>query len=160
MKRLILGRHSYTEYPGHAKDDLKRKLTGHGQEIAFKQMQKIKNLNIKVDIIISSHAERAIETANIYQKELALPKAYLIESFLYDYYTTDQFINLIASQDNALESILIVAHNPSISEIAYRLTPDFNLGMQPATLAIIDFDVKSWKAIEVYEGKLVQIITP
>lgn len=71
---------------------------------------------------------------------------------LYDSYTTQEFIDCIAS--NAIgDNLLVVAHNP---DITYKAS---NLSVQPlpaafptAGILILDFDVVSWSDISARSG--------
>lgn len=73
--------------------------------------------NISPDLIISSHATRAFETAVI----LAEPLDYhrheiLIESKIY-HNTAEDLYNLVFALPDDKDSVMIVGHNPAITQL-------------------------------------------
>lgn len=156
MKLLILVRHAKTERLYHGITDFQRSLT---KNRGKKDSVLISNVLLKNDIIpdmiISSPANRAIETAQIFARELNYPVERIsVKDLLYDYFTTNDILNMLYSVNNNLDKVLIVGHNPSIADLGDRFTNGFHSHL-PTTGALgIEFDVNNWSEIEVGKGML------
>ena len=126
MKTLCLMRHAEAEKGG---DDHARPLTAHGISQARKAAQWLQEQGIRPDFIISSDAVRTRQTADIIGPNPQLTRdLYLAEA---------QTIFDLIPQD--FETVLIMAHNPGIYELALRLAGKNGeelLGMPTATIAV------------------------
>jgi phosphohistidine phosphatase len=156
MKRLLLMRHTQAEPISGEKQDIDRHITKLGDTIAYVQAEKVKEVGIEPGLIVCSNAQRAVETAQIMAEVLEYTGHIKQEPFLYEDFTTNDFINWL--QQNAKDDMVIIGHNPTISTMAFRLTPDFNLSMTPCTGITVTFDVDSWDKIEAGTGKLDEFI--
>ncbi|MBI9036210.1 MAG: histidine phosphatase family protein [Bacteroidales bacterium] len=160
MKTLILARHSIAENDSETGLDHDRKLSDNGKYVAKNQIIKLLSHSIQPEILFSSDAKRAIETATIFSHEIKLVKQIQIENFLYSDYSTSDFLKFIATIPESVSSAMIVAHNPSIANMAFRLSPEFNHSVQPGTIMVFSFKNKSWNQIEVGTGKLERVLIP
>lgn len=155
MKRLILVRHAKTEVIRYDITDFQRSLMERGIEDSKLIARKLLLKNIIPDLMISSPANRAIETALLFAEILDYPIE-LIEQFdeLYDGFTTQELLGMIDHLGNDNETIMIVGHNPSIEYLAFNLTEEFYKEVPTCAVIGIDFDVEKWSEIEVRTGKL------
>jgi phosphohistidine phosphatase len=146
MKTLFLIRHGHAEtksdVPDEARnlDDLGRKQVEHIAELMLKQ-------GLRPDLILSSHANRAFQTAEIIAQKLAYPvKSIQIEKDIY-YTDEDTLLDVITSQDDASQSILLAGHNPTISRLANHLSKEIKDSMVNAGLLIVECTSNSWSEI-------------
>ena len=108
----------------------------------------IRDANIRPSIIISSSAIRATETARILAAELGYPGEFLqTEKSIY-LATAEQLKKLIASQDDGFSSMIIVGHNPGLSDLAEELLPGSTESLPTCGVFAVDIDVDSWALIE------------
>lgn len=105
-------------------------------------------------IIISSNAVRALETANYLAGAIKFPPEKI--------HANDNLYEapprLLLQSVNHLKDewtyVIIVGHNPSISYVAEYIS-DAEIGsMDPASIVIINFDVNSWSEISKGTGTL------
>lgn len=157
-KTIILARHSYAENGSFNTKDFDRELTTQGINFAKQQGIKFSNYAITPDIMISSDAKRALQTSEILKEQLSYSKPIDFQHFLYRDYTTQDFINFIHLLNDELNSALIVGHNPTLATIAYRLSTNFNHGVNPGSIIILEFECNTWKEINAGEGRLIDII--
>lgn len=161
MKQIVLIRHSKTEVIYEGIGDFERNLKTRGRKDAQLVTKHIKEKGFSPDLLISSSANRAHQTTEEIAKVFNYPQDKIItESFLYDGYTTSEFLNYISKLDNTVESVWIVGHNPDIALIAMNLTNDDFFHYPTSGTAIISFNVDNWNKIEAREGKSVYFITP
>ncbi len=156
MKQLILVRHSYAENESFDNSDFSRALTERGVKVATKQAILLSNKVGTIDKAVSSDALRAVQTANIFAKELLLE--FTQAHFLYEDYTTNDFLNFVHDQLTSVETLLLIGHNPTLANMAYRLAPEFNHSVSPGTIIIIQFNVDNWNKVEVGKGILLKVI--
>lgn len=157
-KTIILARHSYAENSSFETNDFERSLTAQGVKYANQQSLKLAERCSSIDLLVSSDAKRAMQTADVLSKQIDIKQEISLQHFLYEDYTTQQFIDYIHTLAKDLNQVLIVGHNPTLATMAYRLVPEFNYGVSPGTIIIIEFDGDNWLDIQVGEGKLINVI--
>jgi len=155
MKRLILVRHAKTEVIRYDISDYQRSLVERGINDSKLIANKLFLKSIIPDLIISSPANRAIETTLLFANILQYPVD-MIEQFddLYDGFTTQEFLALLHQFGKDKETVLVIGHNPSIEYLAFNLTEEFYHNVPTCTVIGIDFQIDEWSDIEVRTGKL------
>jgi phosphohistidine phosphatase SixA len=63
-------------------------------------------------------------------------------------------MDLIWNCSNSISSLLIVGHNPVISDFALTLTGKFRSSMEKGSIVKIEFSNNRWEDIESSKGKL------
>lgn len=154
MKRVVIVRHAKSVPYGY-EDDFNRNLTERGEEDAAKIISKLQQCGIKADVMISSPAKRALETAHIFAQSLVFDKKEIIEvKDLYDGMTTSQFIKLINDLPESAESAFFFGHNPDLNNFADNLLRDFGRDMPTCSTLVINFDVTRWKDVGARKGEI------
>jgi phosphohistidine phosphatase len=116
----------------------------------------LKKLNIKPDIIISSPAKRAIDTAKMVGKHCGYNKQIETNSLLYAS-TSVNYLNIICAIPDEHWRALIVGHNPIIEELVKRLT-NMTETIPTCTLIHINLNIKAWKLLESIDYRNINII--
>jgi len=157
-KTVYLLRHAKADWNLAAVKDIDREILPEGIERTKQIAQYLKENNIKIDIVISSPAVRAIQTATIIKEVLNLPKI-IIEERLYPC-EGDGIFNAIIEQDDNINSIMIVGHNPGITYFAreYMYTDMDNIPTSGAVSCT--YFTKSWSEFLMVDKKLKFIISP
>lgn len=149
MKQLFLIRHAKSDWTNPELKDIERFLNERGYANANMMAAKF---NYKPDLIITSPAIRAMSTALIFARNIKYNanniciKPELYESSVKDY------LSVINSIDNSHDTVLLFAHNPTISDVAQHLTQALPMEMPTCAIAGIKFDVTDWKKVK--EGEL------
>jgi phosphohistidine phosphatase len=105
-------------------------------------------------LIISSPAQRALETATIFAGNFDYPKHNIVvKDLIYNHYTTSEFIKMLEEVPNKHDKIMVFGHNPTFEILAYRFTDEFNHHLPTTGIVGMNFEVKSWKEIEAGKGK-------
>lgn len=147
MKRLILVRHGKAE-PEHKKDnDIERNLIKKGQKDSKLIAEVLLDTyNVTPDLMISSDAYRALETAKIFAEILQYdPETIQKENFLYEGYTTGQLADFVSDLSSDLNTIMIFGHNPFISQSGIRLSKNFHQSFPTAGCLGLKFDQENWQ---------------
>lgn len=143
MRRLILMRHGESENAHAGLDDRKRKLTAAGQAAALRCGQEIRARGFSPEVILCSDAERAVATLDAVVRGAGLvgvPTKIQADLYLAE----DQLvIQSCGDEDDALETILLIGHNPGWSEAATALsgTP---LSLGTAQAALLEHPADDW----------------
>ncbi len=161
MKTIILIRHAKTEPLNMGITDYERQLKPRGYRDAELVVNELKKRGIHPNLIISSPASRARQTAQIFAKELHYDETQIeYQKFIYDGYTSAEFIDFLSQYGKSHETIVVVGHNPEIAMMAINLT-DGNYFHFPTTAATaISYDIDSWDQMMVREGKTEWFIFP
>lgn len=143
VPRCILVRHAHAEWPAWRARDFERPLTDRGLEEAHATGKAIREAGLAPRLLIASAARRTAQTAGILREALQLPPdALRLMDSLYNADAPTLHAALLeASADG---TVLLVAHNPGISELARLLSgsdalPSFRpadwraFGPQPAS---------------------------
>jgi len=157
MKRLILIRHSDAESSSFGKEDHKRELTVDGIKKATERAAYLLNKKYLPDLILSSDAVRAVQTAEVFANHLNQKCRIVNIPFLYFEYTTNDFFNLISEIDDCYNTVFIIAHNPTLSVMASRLDDDALLHFNTCDIAIFEID-KLWGSVEVDSCQLIDYV--
>lgn len=147
MKSLLLMRHAKSSWKSSGTSDFERPLNERGRRDAPFMAQQLLRHGIRPDLIISSAATRAASTALIVVEELGIhPKSIRAEMRIYEA-TTPELLRIIRSIPNEAQSVLLVGHNPVLSECAVALTPEKQEELPTSGIVCLDFSVDSWKEV-------------
>jgi phosphohistidine phosphatase len=102
---------------------------------------------IRPDLILSSCSLRAQKTADGLAEMTEYEGRIHYLSELYRV-MPETMLNVLALQDDQHDSIMLIGHNPELSELADRLSED-HIGKVPALgIVALTFDIDSWDTLE------------
>ena len=146
MKQLIIFRHGKAEQDTMAKDDYDRTLTERGRKNATDMGAFIQKKNGTPDLILSSSAKRAHETAIIAAEGMG----YSIENIQTDqnlYFAPARWImNVISKLPDDINSCVFIGHNPGLTDLINILGVNLD-NLPTASTACFEFNVEFWKEI-------------
>ena len=154
MKRLILFRHAKSSWEDDV-GDVDRQLAGRGERDAPRMGKRLKARHAHPDLIVTSHAARAQRTADLVAKALGIKRKEIrTEPALY-LASPDDILGVVAAQDASLSCVLVVGHNPGLTELVNRLLPDLALDNLPTSGAVaIDLSTTTWRDASTAGAKL------
>ena len=118
MKTLYLIRHAKSSWDHPGLSDIERPLMKKGAARSHRVIDYLKGRGVHPDRIITSPAVRAIETTNLFAVGLDYPLGdVVVERKIYDG-NYDRFLDIIYATPNDIESLMIVGHNPTITNLA------------------------------------------
>jgi phosphohistidine phosphatase len=146
MKNLILLRHAKSSWKDPSILDFDRPLSNRGKNDAPIIAEILKSKNIKIDLIISSGSKRTADTAEIFAERISYSSHIRIENKLYEA-TAMRILEIIKNVDELYSNLLLVAHNPGITQLANFLT-NSDIENIPTT-GLIGLSYKSlWKNLD------------
>ncbi|GAA0878788.1 phosphohistidine phosphatase SixA [Algoriphagus jejuensis] len=117
MKKIILVRHAKSAWDDPSLSDHDRPLAERGLKDAPKMAKRLKKRRIHADLLVSSSAIRAKETAKITAKELDYPKEKIVFDSSLFHASPHSLLKYLRSQNDNHNTILIFGHNPGFNDL-------------------------------------------
>ena len=155
QRTLIMVRHAKSSWANPLQSDFDRPLNERGNKDAPEMGAKLKKMGIMPDLIISSTAKRTRQTA----KKLAAALGYDEEAIKWEeklYHCIPSVIEeVIYETSDRVRTLMIVAHNPGITEFVNHLAPPFSVDNMP-TCGVVgtQIDTKEWNNFLIAERKV------
>jgi phosphohistidine phosphatase len=162
MKKIIMVRHATAAPKGVDVDDFTRSLRkkGHRECRAMIRWYQ-ENVGDKPDLMLSSPANRAMETALSFAKGLGYKaKKIARNDALYGTATPEDSLNVLKSLDDECDSVMVFGHDPAFSQFAQYMVDEFDAVLPKCSIFAFGVNRKSWKAIKAGDGKLEYFESP
>ena len=121
MKKIILVRHAKSSWDDPFLNDHDRPLAPRGINDAPKMAKRLKNRGIVPDLLLSSTALRAAETAKFTAKFLDYPLEEICWETGLFHASPNQILKIIRMQKDSANTILVFGHNPGLNELIAHL---------------------------------------
>ena len=144
MKTLTLLRHAKSSWNHPGLGDHERPLNPRGERDAPEMARRIHAAGIRPSLIVSSPATRAWRTAKFVAKEIAYPNEFLQRDNTLYGASLDTLISFLGKQDIGFNSILMVGHNPGLTEFANYLVPNVTGNLPTAGVISVTIDSDDW----------------
>ncbi len=152
MKTLYLVRHAKSSWSDPDVRDHDRPLNKRGNRDAPFMGKLLFDKKIKVDLLISSSAVRALQTAKYIASEFNLKKNDIqIDERLYHPSTLD-FLKVINEIDNSCKNVMLFSHNPGITEFANFVSTNDFTNIPTCGIVCLDFDIHDWRDLSNHRG--------
>lgn len=104
--------------------------------------------DLRPQLLLTSSAERAVSTTKLIQPALATPTTALrIDPRIY-LASPGQILAVIEEQDDAIDSIVLVGHNPGLTQLSNMLVPELYLPNLPTAGAVaVECATEHWADI-------------
>lgn len=146
MKQLIILRHGKAEHDSMAKDDYDRILTDRGRRNAAAMGEYILKKTGVPDLILSSSAKRAHETARYAAQHIGYPEKE-IQNVQNLYFAPARWIlNVVSKLPEEINSCLYVGHNPGVTDLVNDLGVRLD-NLPTASAVCFEFNIDSWAKI-------------
>ena len=152
MKSLTLFRHAKTERDSDSGRDFDRRLMERGREDARRIGEELRGLGLTFDLVLSSPAARAAETAEL----AGLSSRF--DQRIYDASTGD-LLAIVHEPDGTVERLGLIGHNPGFERLASRLIGQ-SIAMPTGSLVEIDLPINEWSEAGGSSGRLVRFLKP
>ncbi|MDH3364079.1 MAG: histidine phosphatase family protein [Gammaproteobacteria bacterium] len=148
MKTLTLVRHAKSSWKDTRLSDRERPLNKRGKRDAPVMGNRMIEHGIRPSLIISSPARRAWSTAKIIAAQISYPIEFLQrENGLY-LASRDEILDIIVAQDNRFNNLMIVGHNPGLTDFANFLSPGLTNNLPTAGVVSVQIDQDDWNLYE------------
>lgn len=152
-RSLYLMRHADSETVEDIDQDIHRSLTEEGKINASEMGKRLKERGVKPNLIYTSPAKRAKQTAEIIAKELGYAKSRIREHTLIYEATSRILLEVINSVEEEPENFMVIGHNPAVSRIVKHLTNEESIeNIPPTGVVSITFDITRWSHVSMGNG--------
>ena len=109
--------------------------------------QALAKRNIRLDLLVSSPAVRALSTAALVARELEYPHDKIhVEAGIYGA-DVDALLAIIRGLPDAADTVLLVGHTPTITDTANALSPSRLNEMPTAAVVCLRFSAGQWAGV-------------
>jgi len=160
MKKLFIIRHSKASETTPDNSDFNRCLAPYGVNKATRIAEYLASHIDHVDLMLTSPACRAFETAQIFARALNYPELKIRgHDLLYHFGGIDHALDIIANVDDSVDILMLFGHNPTFNALAWHLCPEFRDSMPTSSVVGLELDISSWKKIKKARTKLIAYVT-
>ena len=160
MKKLYIIRHSKAVETAPDYSDFNRCLAEYGIEKATAIASQLAQDLTEVDLILSSPACRALETAFIFAEKLNYSTTDIVQlQPLYHFGGIDQAVDIISHVDDDVDTLMLFGHNPTFNSLSWNLCKEFREGMPTSSVVGITFNTRTWTKAIKKGGELLTYLT-
>ncbi len=159
MKTLLVLRHGKSSWSDISLDDHDRPLKNRGKKAAKKIGEVLRERDLLPDLVLSSTAKRARNTARRTLEEAGYEGEVLELRDLYDAGVHKQLAAVVRHARSRDERVMIVGHNPALEDLVGTLTGD-EVTMTTANLAVVDLEIEDWDRLLKARGTLRVLVRP
>lgn len=141
-KQIYIIRHAKAEEHSFAKPDYPRRLIAKGKNKAHRIANELAQdlFEMENTRMISSTADRAYETAEIFAEVLGIEKQNIqLEKSIYEA-STDTLLKIVNKAPEKIDNLVLVGHNPGLSHLCNYIC-DTYINLKTSEVAIIELPV-------------------
>mgnify|MGYP001812134621 CR=1 FL=1 len=106
--------------------------------------ERLKTAGVRPSLILSSSAVRAWATAKIVARQINYPVEFLHrEQGLY-HAGVNKLMDIVSAQDDGFNSVVIVGHNPGLTDLANEFVPGVTSNIPTAGFVSVMIDTDGW----------------
>lgn len=159
MKTLLILRHAKSSWKDDTLPDHDRPLNRRGQGDAPEVGKRLRNEDLIPDVVLSSSARRAHQTAEAVVDECGCTGEIQLSAELYGG-GPEAYLEALRNLPGSVDCALVVGHNPDLEELVDILTGE-SVRLPTAGLAHLELDIQDWQDLNDEEqGKLINLWTP
>jgi len=160
MKTLYIVRHAKSSWEHPHLSDHDRPLLKKGKKRTKLIGQFLVRNRIAIDLMISSSAVRAYETAKIIARSIGYPVEYIqVNSNVY-HTNVDSLVNGLYALPDDVQSVMYFGHNPTFTYFANEWLDEKIDWLPTSGLAGISFETDMWKDLATAKYRTDIYITP
>lgn len=148
MKILTIVRHAKSSWKDSSLPDNKRPLNRRGERDAPEMGRRIQDHGVRPSLIVSSPAVRAWTTAKVIAQAINYPREFLQKEDRLYLASLDDILDVIVAQDNGFNNLMVVGHNPGLTDFANFLAPGLTNNLPTAGVVSVQIDQDNWSLYE------------
>jgi phosphohistidine phosphatase len=162
LKRLTLLRHANAEWKDSSVADFDRTLNRKGVSESTAMAKRLFERGFVPDFVLTSPAVRAVQTMEIFLREMDLlarktrrdERLYLAQP--------EDILDAIRATGPRIGHLMVVGHNPGLTDLARRLMPAGGTLDELPTAAIctMQFEVRAWVDLRMGEAQKMECEAP
>jgi phosphohistidine phosphatase len=158
MKTLLLLRHAKSSWKDAGLRDFDRPLNKRGLKAARLMGRFMRRQKMKLNLVLSSPAERARQTAALVLEASKLSVELRYDERIYEA-SVRVLLEVVSQIEEDADLVLLVGHNPGMEGVLEFLTGEVRR-MPTAALACISLDVDKWSKVRERTGRCEWLVKP
>ncbi len=155
MKRVYVVRHAQAIGKETDIPDFERALVPKGIRDARKTGKRLARQDLQSVILVSSPANRALETAHLVAKELEYPvEKILLKEPMYESSDVSTFVSLLRELDDVHTTAVLFGHEPSLSEFVGLLSGMSIAPLPKGGVIGLEFSDTTWSTVSGGDGAI------
>ena len=146
-REITLVRHGKAAGLESFRKDIDRVLTQRGVNDGYRVAEKLTEAGVNPDLIITSPAARASHTALILARAMKVEMDKFVVLNKFYHCSVDVFLEEIYALPDHVKSVMIVAHNPGITDMAYEFTKGATSFLPTTGVSVVRFNIDKWSDI-------------
>ena len=146
MKKLIIIRHCKSSWSDLNLNDFDRPLNNRGIQDGNLMSKELSKKIDNVDLLISSSSKRTRLTADFFIESIKINKISFIDDLYHS--SSENIINKLKKISNTHESIMLIGHNPGLTDLVNKLTSINLYNLPTCGVAIVNLNIKNWDLIK------------
>lgn len=151
-------RHAKSSWTNSELQDFDRPLNGRGRAAAPLIGLFIRKRKIRPDLLLSSPAVRARQTAALVAESAGLTPTLLYDERIYEA-DAKRLLGVVSRVGEPVNVAMLVGHNPGMEELLELLTGE-RPRMPTAALACVSLEVEKWSKVRASAGRLEWLLRP
>ena len=159
MKTLLVMRHAKSSWKDAGMDDRDRPLNDRGKRAAPRMGQLLGEQRLYPDVVLSSTAKRARETAQLVSSHSGTSAEIQL---LADFYLAapETYVATLRQQPDSFQCVMVIGHNPGLEQLVGMLT-GADEPFPTAALAVVELELASWSELHLNAAaRLVRLWLP
>ena len=164
MPQLLLLRHAKSSWDDPGTTDHARPLNARGHRAAAAMRAAMRGMGLAPGLVLVSSARRTLQTVEALAPWPVTPRVQPLDSLYLA--SAEQLLDALRGVDPALASVLVVAHNPGLHDLALQLDAgaegrSARLAEGYPTAALAEFTVEApWALLRRGRASLVRFLCP
>ena len=155
MKTIYIVRHAKSSWATEGLEDFERPLNERGKIDAPAMGYKLYQKKINPDLILSSAAFRTISTSKLIAREIGYDQKNIQLKFGLYAASVNVIVSELSEVSNSINSLMLIAHNPGVSQTTAFLCETFNEEFPTCGIACLKLNIDKWEEIDEDCGELI-----
>jgi phosphohistidine phosphatase len=160
MKSLFVVRHAKSSWEDLSLTDHERPLLPVGVKKTNRIVNYLRGKGVKPQLLLSSSAVRAYETARIIADGLGYPEEKIEKSDKLYHASPNEILEELTQLPEEIDSVMIFGHNPAFTYFINNYLDETIYNLPTSGLVSITFDTDKWKNIDRAEFRVNYMVTP
>ena len=144
MKQIILFRHGKSSWDAPCSNDVDRPLMEKGKNRTRKMAKYLLDQKVEVDLLVTSHAVRAFQTASIIAEALNIGDHQFTTNRSLYHASVDKIWDLVFSLPEDADKIMLFGHNPGFTEFINKSGIERIDWLPTSGAASLSYDCTHW----------------
>ena len=147
-RRLTIVRHAHAEPQSSGQDDFERRLDKRGRREARAMAERVAELRLAPDHLLTSPADRAAETAREFAKAVGFPLHRIRHDDRIYEATRETLSEILRSAPPRAAHVMIFGHNPGLSRLAAWAGGEDGVELPTAGVYTMRYGLDRWADLE------------